>query len=447
MLRNAFFKSLDSDNALKNLPKAEFERQQEFLGIIAWVCLAVLILAALPAMYYQAWIVLCPSVLFAIFLALILYLNIKGQVVLAGNILSVTTSTFLFLTCLLQGKATGSCLYFLPLIVVIPYLIDCNDNRQLIIHIIHPTLFSLLINFSEIPPQLPEISADFQDLYTIFNFGFVVFLCQFFVYQIVSHNTENTYQVRISEQRLRSQNEELVKINKELDRFVYSISHELRAPVASALGLGDIIKDEQDMEEIQKYNDIMIQNLGHLDSLMSDILDYSRNARYQTKQDAIAFEKEIMEAIGQYQFMHTDVQVTTDIHQTTEFITDRYRFRMVLNNLISNAFHYQNPAQTHKKIHISCQVTNHQATIHVKDNGIGIAEDDQKHIFEMFYRAGNQLPEIKSPGAGLGLYIARESVQKIGGAIRVCSEAGVFTDFILEIPCLNNLHTVAVPAS
>jgi signal transduction histidine kinase len=441
MAPKAFLKTFHSNQSLRELSKEDLGRQQEFLGIIAWVCLAVLILASLPAIYYQAWVILYPIGTFSVCLCLVLYLNIKGYVITAGNILSFTTSVLLFFVCLLQGKGTGGYLYFLPLIVVIPYLVNCNNNCQLIIHILHPTLFSLLINFGDFSPRLPQLSSDFQDLYTIFNFGFVVFLCQFFVYQIVSHNTENTYQLLSSKQLLRSRNDELVKINKELDRFVYSISHELRAPVASALGLGDIIQDEKDLEEIQKYNTIMIQNLQRLDSLMNDILDYSRNARYELKADCISFEKEIQAAVQQCQFICTDVRVTTHVHQATDFFTDAYRFRLVLNNLVSNAFRYQNPAESSKQIVISCEVCDKKAVLKVKDNGIGIAAEDQKYVFEMFYRAGNQLPQSK-PGTGLGLYITKESLQKIGGSINVDSQIGHFTEFSVEIPSVQYLKTV-----
>ncbi|MDJ1491933.1 HAMP domain-containing sensor histidine kinase [Cytophagaceae bacterium DM2B3-1] len=411
------------------------EREKEFLGNIAWFCLAVLILASLPAIYYQVWIVLFAPCSFVFFLGLVLYLTRKGLIIVAGNVLSFITSLFLFLICWMEGKTTGAHLYFLPLIVVIPYLIDCNNNTQLILHILHPTIHALWINFGDIPPRLPQISAEVQDLYTIFNFGFVVFLCQFFAYLIISHNTESTYQLRTSEKMLRTQNEELVKINQELDRFVYSISHELRAPLASAIGLGNLIREEQDVDEIQKYNDIMVQNLMRLDLLMGDILKYSRNARYEIRRDPIEFEKEIEESIRQYQYLHAGVEIRTSIQQSTDFFTDRYRFRIVLNNLISNAFRYQNPYQSPKEMHIACQVDDNRALLKVRDNGVGIAAEDQTRIFEMFYRAGNQMPHVK-PGSGLGLYIAKESIQKMSGHINVVSQIGEFTEFTVEIPSM-----------
>ncbi len=446
MAPKAFFKSWYLGNNLKELSKVELERQQEFLASIAWVCLAVLILASLPAIYYKAWIVLYPLGGFFACLCLILFFNARKHVIIAGNVLSLTVSTLLFYICLLQGKGTGSHLYFLPLIVVIPYLINCNSTYQLIVHILHPTLFSLFINFGDFPPQLSGYSSDFQDLYTIFNFGFVVFLCQFFAYQIVSHNSENTYQLLSSKKLLHSRNDELVKTNKELDRFVYSISHELRAPLASAMGLGDIIKDEQELDEIQKYNSIMIQNLQRIDSLISDILAYSHNARYEVKPEPISFEKEIASTLNQSQTLYPEVTVTTDFRQSSEFFTDTYRLRLVLNNLISNAFRYQNPAQAAKWVGISCQATQAKAILTIKDNGIGIAQEDQSHIFEMFYRAGNQLPQT-NPGTGLGLYITRESLQKIGGNIHIHSEAGKFTEAVVEIPSMHYSGTSPIRSS
>ncbi|MCU0355627.1 MAG: hypothetical protein MUD08_18105 [Cytophagales bacterium] len=79
---------------------------------------------------------------------------------------------------------------------------------------------------------------------------------------------------------MRRQNEELTKINQELDRFVYSVSHDLRAPVASALGLADLMGQETDLSELHEYNRVMEKNLRRLDRFIADILDYSRNARF-----------------------------------------------------------------------------------------------------------------------------------------------------------------------
>ncbi len=129
--------------------------------------------------------------------------------------------------------------------------------------------------------------------------------------------------------------------------------------------------------------------------------------------------------------MEEAAQVTVNIcaEQSEDFHTDRYRLRVILNNLVSNALQYQNPTQMHKRLDISCRVVAGNALVKIRDNGIGIASQDLDRIFEMFYRASSM-----SSGSGLGLYIARESAAKIGGTIRVVSEEGQFTEFTVEIP-------------
>ncbi|MCU0355628.1 MAG: ATP-binding protein [Cytophagales bacterium] len=142
-------------------------------------------------------------------------------------------------------------------------------------------------------------------------------------------------------------------------------------------------------------------------------------------------EEEVRETVQQYSFMEEAAQVTVNIcaEQSEDFHTDRYRLRVILNNLVSNALQYQNPTQMHKRLDISCRVVAGNALVKIRDNGIGIASQDLDRIFEMFYRASSM-----SSGSGLGLYIARESAAKIGGTIRVVSEEGQFTEFTVEIP-------------
>ncbi|MCU0353067.1 MAG: HAMP domain-containing histidine kinase, partial [Cytophagales bacterium] len=167
------------------------------------------------------------------------------------------------------------------------------------------------------------------------------------------------------------------------------------------------------------------------DRFIADILDYSRNARFEAKREIVDLEEEVDETVRQYGFLEgaAEVAVTTLVEQSKEFHTDRYRLRVILNNLVSNAYRYQNPTQTQKWINISCKVSNGHAVIKVRDNGLGISAEDRPRIFDMFYRASNSLS-----GSGLGLYIAKESAAKIGGTIRVVSEENRFTEFTVEIP-------------
>ena len=102
---------------------------------------------------------------------------------------------------------------------------------------------------------------------------------------------------------------------------------------------------------------------------------------------------------------------------------------MMITNLISNALRYHNKEQDDPYLKIIVKATNKQAEIQVADNGQGIDEKHLEHIFTMFYRAN------KTPGgSGLGLYIVKEAVEKLGGTIKIESQINVGTKFIIIIP-------------
>jgi signal transduction histidine kinase len=227
--------------------------------------------------------------------------------------------------------------------------------------------------------------------------------------------------------------EELQKLNTELDRFVYSVSHDLRAPITSVLGLAYLGKRTQDLTEIYQYFDLQEKSLKKLDNFIADILNYSRNNRTEVKMQNIDFLKEfenILELQRQYE-PNYQIQTSLMIKQENAFFTDKQRLVIALNNLISNAFRYHNPYQQPSWIKVVVEVLPQKALIIISDNGIGISKEHLEKVFEMFYRATE-----KTPGSGLGLYIVKETINKLKGTIKVASEIGKGTSFTIEIPNL-----------
>ncbi len=408
-------------------------RRKRFLEIIFWVCLVVLFITIIPLLplYKVTWKILVILTVMGLFIVAGMVINRKGHVNVAANLSTLAISVLVFISALLEGPASGAYLYYFPILIAVPFFIDYRHTFQLIVQLLHPTVFLIILTFTHTTAQLPELTPDIQHLIKTSNATLIVFICQFFVYEIVVTNLTSERQLRLSEQQLRLQNEGLQNVNQELDQFVYSISHDLRAPVASALGLVDLMRDETDLEEMHEYNQIMERNLTRLDRFISDILDYSHNNRYEIKKDTIDFEQEIQEAVQQYYFMDgaARVEVVVTVQQAEPFMTDRYRLRVILNNLISNAFRYQKPHETQPWIHISCKTFPEKAVLKIRDNGVGIASEHLSQIFDMFYRANQSVQ-----GSGLGLYIAQESATKIGGEIRVVSEEAHFTEFTIELP-------------
>lgn len=156
------------------------------------------------------------------------------------------------------------------------------------------------------------------------------------------------------------------------------------------------------------------------------------NLRLAVRRDTIDFKALVYQAIKEHQFMpkYDLVRQEINIEQNFEMVSDTERVGVILNNLISNAIRYSvlNQAeQAFMKIDISNDEK--KAIIRVADNGEGIEEKYHQRIFEMFFRAS---PNARD-GSGLGLFICKEVVEKLGGSIRLESEKDKGSTFIVEI--------------
>lgn len=238
-----------------------------------------------------------------------------------------------------------------------------------------------------------------------------------------------------SRKDLESKNENLSKLNFELDRFVYSASHDLRAPLSSILGLINLAKTEMDLKEIQLLHQMMEVSVKKLDEVIKDIIDYSKNARADIVPELIDFHKLIPEMVANFAYSPEAMKIkfNIDIDGNTPFYSDIKRLKMIFNNLLSNSIKYADLNKAQPFVGISVSLSPKEAKIHVKDNGIGIKPEYLGNIFNMFYRATEY-----SKGTGLGLFIVKEIVSKLNGQISVKSEYSFGSEFILQFPILKN---------
>jgi len=233
-----------------------------------------------------------------------------------------------------------------------------------------------------------------------------------------------------SEEDLRHANLLLVRTNEELDSFVYSVSHDLKAPLSSMLGLINLMTQEKP-ENLGIYLDKMRSSIKKLDVFIKDIIDYSYNTRKTASVEEISLKSIFEESHEQYKYLpNADfVAVHTNWNQTTPFYSDQRRLKIIFNNIISNAINYCNPQAEKSFIRISTETVDDSILIIFEDNGIGIGSEHLNKVFEMFYRATDL-----SAGSGLGLYIVKEAVQKLNGIINVTSTLNVGTTFKIQIP-------------
>ena len=234
-------------------------------------------------------------------------------------------------------------------------------------------------------------------------------------------------------------NAELKKTNTELDRFVYSTSHDLRAPLKSMLGLISVTKEDVENDEILIDRLSMLENsVLKLDDFIEDILNYSKNSRVELEKEEIDFYKVVSEIQENHKFMEglKEMDFRVKVDSKVKFISDKGRINVILSNILSNAIKYQNQKKETSFVDISITCNKTSAIIVVEDNGIGVSVNDKDKIFDMFYRG-----TTVSTGSGLGLYIVKETLERLEGKIDVESELGKGTRLIVEIPnqidCLN----------
>lgn len=225
-------------------------------------------------------------------------------------------------------------------------------------------------------------------------------------------------------------NAELEKAYNELSRFVYSASHELRAPLVSVLGLVEIAKHDESTKDNQ-YLPLIEKSILKLDSFVRNIVNYYQNKEIENtavKMDIKALIDEAVESI----LFHQDVpgiDIQIEVNTDGDFYNDKTRFQMVLNNLISNGIKYQREEEPNKRLRIEVTDTSNGIKLEVSDNGIGVEQEDLENLFDMFYRATSQ-----NTGSGIGLYIVKEAIAKLEGEISVKSELGEGTTFTVLVP-------------
>jgi signal transduction histidine kinase len=235
------------------------------------------------------------------------------------------------------------------------------------------------------------------------------------------------YQARMT---LITQNEALKKAYKELDRFAYSVTHDLKGPIVSSIELINLI-DNVDDKERDFILSLIKNSLKKLDQFVINIFDY-----YKLKQGENTIEKLNFDMLldDQKQINATAIKlngITIDcnVNQQSDFYSDKIAVQIILNNLIGNAIKYQKKDADYKQIWVDVNVSKGVAQISVKDNGIGIEEQYLPNIFDIFYRA-----TAVEMGNGIGLYNVKDAIAKLGGDITVKSKYKEGTEFIVTLP-------------
>lgn len=247
--------------------------------------------------------------------------------------------------------------------------------------------------------------------------------------------------------QLVEQNEQLREINQQLDRFVYSAAHDLRAPLMSLLGLIGLMEEEVAPSEKVLYLNLMKQSISRMDGCIGDIVDFSRNSRtpLQIQEiDLAALCTQLWEQLSfatlpgtgpkreQNSLVAADrrtIAFQVSREGDSAFYSDLKRVTTLASNFLSNAIRYSDSEKPFPFVRVHVHVQADKALLTIEDNGIGIAPEHIEKIFDMFYRATDS-----KTGSGLGLFIVKEILSTLGGQIQVASTEGEGTRFVITLP-------------
>ncbi len=249
---------------------------------------------------------------------------------------------------------------------------------------------------------------------------------------IEDHNKFLDHLVDQKTKELVDSNEELVKVNDELDNFIYKTSHDIRGPLASLKGMVNLaimdVKDDKALGYLSKL-DVTAEKLN---MILTRLLIVNRINHAELKPEVIHFEPIIQEilTLEVKKGIPPKIKIDYDVAPDIQLVSDKDMVRLILENLIDNAVKYYNDSERVESfVRIVVGTENGKVTARVMDNGVGIAKMNRQKIFQMFVRASE-----RSDTGGIGLYLAKLATEKLGGDINLISTDEKYTEFIVQFP-------------
>lgn len=238
-----------------------------------------------------------------------------------------------------------------------------------------------------------------------------------------------------NEMELSKTNAELKKANEELDSFVYRASHNLRSPLTSVLVLVNLLQTTPLSEEQRQYNQMIKRSVEKLMNVINDLINHTRNNRAEIVLTPLNMRLLVEDVLSDLRYLTnaSRIEFRIDVDENMLLVSDELRLHLLLINLLSNAIKYHDLSKPNPYISIKLVSQNHQVELEVSDNGLGIENELQDKVFNMFFRASKD-----STGSGMGLYIVKGIMEKLDGQIKMHSVHTKGTTFTCVFP--NHYH-------
>ena len=226
----------------------------------------------------------------------------------------------------------------------------------------------------------------------------------------------------------------LDQVNRKSENFVFSVCHNLRSPLASIRGIADIISSE----ELQQDDFVMlmaelITSIDRMDQTICETIDYSKKSDLNITPAIVDVAQLIHSSFRELKFCTKNkVEMTLTSNIESAFYSDVKCLNSLVTNVMSNAIKYADEAKDTSFLSIDLLVNENMCIIKFEDNGIGMSDDTISKACDMFYRGTN-----KAFGTGMGLAIAKETIDQLGGIMNIDSKSGIGTTITLKIPNMN----------
>lgn len=221
------------------------------------------------------------------------------------------------------------------------------------------------------------------------------------------------------------------KKNLELDAFFYRVSHDLKGPINSLLGLDMIVSEEVKDETTLEYLGMYRVQIQRINQILDGLIKVTRMTHTTEKAELVEFEQLIEECLKSYQFMtnFSRIDFEVDIEEALDYRAEWALVNTIIQNLLENAIKYARIPKNEPKISIVAKEHKGAITVTIEDNGVGIDPEQQERIFEMFYQS-----DRKQSGVGLGLYIIKRAIDQLEGTLQLESEPGIGSKFTISLP-------------
>lgn len=334
---------------------------------------------------------------------------------------------FFFIYAQITPKELGVYVFYFPWVAVAALVFENrekNYRNSFILLSVGLILFLFVTKFDLLSEW--RVASMETEVPFVINLVTSLTVTAIFIFMMISINDSTEQRLIAQAHQIQLKNLELQKTNEEMDRFVYITSNDLKAPLQSLLGLTKLARGNATADYLDRIDDQLVK----MRSFIQDLLGYSRNQRTALQPEPVDIRKVVDEVISSLRYAQgaddIDFQVFVRVRQPVPL--DRVRTMIVLTNLLNNSIQYRR-RDAASWIKIMVNPADKGIQILVADNGIGIREEQRAHIFEMFYK-GNE----ESENTGLGLFIVKETAEKMGGSVQLSTTENEGACFRVDLP-------------